>query len=353
MAVIGKNEEIRNIAEYRNPANALSESDKAVRTVEGETVNDTYAQASIDGVQYEVSGRAGEIAEWLQDMNVQKEGKTKTEVISVIGGEEEAQEEQELPWEKKEEDLYDDTEESIRRLERLLERLRKQRQKKNDQKKTKRLLVYNHKKISTTISGAKTLIQASNAVASANSNLSAIKRKEASGRYDENEIAIAKSHAMKMVRAARKKLRHIKMEKNQEKINIMTENGKRQDTKEAAVNRKEYVELKDELQELQKELNREEKRYKNMHRRNEDWELMQADMEYLKRKIELMRTEQKQSATEMAMQQTVAGPTEQPSASGAAPAEETNSTDGLQQMTDAALADTNTAAATVGVDVLV
>lgn len=49
--------------------------------------------------------------------------------------------------------------------------------------------------------------QASNALTSANSALSALRRKSASGQYNDDELQIAINHAKKMVRVARKKCR--------------------------------------------------------------------------------------------------------------------------------------------------
>lgn len=78
-------------------------------------------------------------------------------------------------------------------------------------KKTKRLQ-YNFKEVSSRILRAKTSVSASRAVAAARGKVALLERKRRSGEYDESELEHAILHAMKMVRIARKKLKHLKME---------------------------------------------------------------------------------------------------------------------------------------------
>lgn len=305
--------------------------------------NSSGGQTAMEGIQYDVTERTSQIAAWWKDMEQQEEE---------IAAEEEAlaEEEKALPWEKGNSG-YDEAEEGIRSLERMLERLREKQKNANSNKNNiKRKLTYNHKKISTAIGGAKTLMQASNALASANTNLNAIRRKAASGKYDEDEIAIAKNHAMKMVRAARRKVRHIKLEVNQDKQNTVVETKKRQDTNDV-ISRPKHQKMEEELLRLKKELEREEKQYKNMHRRKEGWDLMQADMEYLRRKIDLMRREEDRVVVENVSSQEIAPAVSEMTTSTLSSGNE--QTIEAQQEAAMAVAEASVASAAVSIDVTV
>lgn len=302
--------------------------------------NSSSVQMTADGIQYDVSKRTTQVAVWWKDMAQLEEEFASEEAV--------LEEEEELPWEK-DKDAYDESEKGIRSLERMLERMREKQKTNNNNSKTKRALNYNHRKVSSAIGGAKTLMQASSALASANTNLNSIRRKAASGKYDQDEIAIAKNHAMKMVRTARKKVRNIKLEANKNKQNTMTETRKRQDTN-AVINRPQHQKMKEELQRLKKELERQEKKYKNVHRRKEGWDLMQADMEYLRRKIDLMRRQDEESiVSDVSQQESVAVVPEMTSTITA----ENKETIETQQQAAIAVAQVSVNTATVSIDVTV
>ena len=100
----------------------------------------------------------------------------------------------------------------------LLERLKESRQnsKSTNTKTTKQPVNYSFRKVSAAIARAKNVNQASNALTSANSALSALRRKSASGQYNDDELQIAINHAKKMVRVARKKVQNIRRESQME-----------------------------------------------------------------------------------------------------------------------------------------
>lgn len=72
----------------------------------------------------------------------------------------------------------------------LLERLKESRQnsKSTNTKTTKQPVNYSFRKVSAAIARAKNVNQASNALTSANSALSALRRKSASGQYNDDEL---------------------------------------------------------------------------------------------------------------------------------------------------------------------
>ena len=147
-------------------------------------------------------------------------------------------------------------------MDSILESMRKAREKydKNKKNATKKNLNYEHQRISGTISRAKNLTQAGNAVLKAKSALVSIRRKNATGQYDTNEVAIATNHARKMVRIAKKKLAHIKQEDLDDKKQLKSEIEKRYNKKK-----------------------------KVAHRREENMKLMAADLAYIKHKVENMK----------------------------------------------------------------
>jgi hypothetical protein len=174
-------------------------------------------------------------------------------------------------------------------LERMLKQMRSSRS--NTTKtssSSKKALNYNYTKVSSAIGRAKNLNQAGNALTSANSTLSALRRKAASGNYDEDEIDIALTHAKKMVASARKKIRNLKQEAIQKQKNV-TIQGNENRKKNIVRSREVRHEMEQEMQQLEKTLRQEEKFKKNTHRREEDTQRMDADIEYLKHAIELMK----------------------------------------------------------------
>ena len=113
----------------------------------------------------------------------------------------------------KKEEEYEKFEKQLESLKDMLDRMKEtQKNIKKTETKTKKVLNYSYKKVSSSIRSAKSVSQASNAVSSASSNLAALKRKAASGNYDDDEINIAISHAKKMIAVAKKKLANIKQE---------------------------------------------------------------------------------------------------------------------------------------------
>lgn len=232
--------------------------------------------------QSDVSDRRYEIAAWLQDERAYEEN-------GVIEGETE----QELePWES--EEANEEAEKELDRLKKMLESLRK---KKTSSTGTKKRLSYSYQRVSSTIRVAKTVLQASNALSKANSTLSLIRRQAASGQYNEQEIRIAKTHAAKMVRTARSKVRHLKAETYQKSSGKKTKNhaGQKMNTIVKNADNSEKLrkqqQKQHELQKLTKKIQTEEKRYQNRHRRKENWDLMQADMEYLLRRITYLKNQ--------------------------------------------------------------
>ena len=114
----------------------------------------------------------------------------------------------------------------------LLERLKESRQnsKSTNTKTTKQPVNYSFRKVSAAIARAKNVNQASNALTSANSALSALRRKSASGQYNDDELQIAINHAKKMVRVARKKVQNIRRESQMESDDKGTVHRKQNET---------------------------------------------------------------------------------------------------------------------------
>lgn len=160
---------------------------------------------------------------------------------------------------------YGFNESDIEHMNSLLESMKRarERNKANNEKKAKakKVLRYQFKKISGTISKAKNITQAGDAVFKAKNALVSIKKKGASGKYDANEIAMAETHARKMVRIAKVKLAHLKQEDAA---------GKYGSKDEISVEYRKLV--------------------KKSHRKEEDMELLKADMDYLKAQIKYIKS---------------------------------------------------------------
>ena len=122
----------------------------------------------------------------------------------------------------------------------LLERLKESRQnsKSTNTKTTKHPVNYSFRKVSAAIARAKNVNQASNALTSANSALSALRRKSASGQYNDDELQIAINHAKKMVRVARKKVQNIRRESQMESDDKGTVHRKQNETGQKIVRRR-------------------------------------------------------------------------------------------------------------------
>lgn len=195
-------------------------------------------------------------------------------------------------------------------MERLLESMKESREaNRNNSTKQKRALNYNYRKVSGAIMRAKSVNQAGNALTSAKSSLSNLRRKNGSGNYDSNELAIAISHAQKMVRTARKKLQNMKQEERMNRNDTQLENNKEREHNslnrvERGGNTAKEVKREQELLLLKKQLKQHRKQRENAHRRDEAHELLNADMEYLKKTIELLR--QERAMDKLAVSETVA-----------------------------------------------
>ena len=201
------------------------------------------------------------------------------------------------------------SESDIEYMERLLESMRKSRENiSKTNANAKKTLTYNYRKVSGAIMRAKTRIQAGNALASAKSELSGLKRKAGSGQYKDEELQIAINHANKMIRTARRKMSHLKLEEMQKKSDNDTVHSK--ERKNENIKKQEHVQnstavkadLDQQVLQLKKRLKQITKAEKNGHRRSENYDLLQADMEYLKRKIDLLRQDQSGQSSDTAQQ---------------------------------------------------
>ncbi len=209
--------------------------------------------------------------------------------------------EEEAAEEDKSGKTYGYDESSIEYMERLLERIKESREKNQKaQKNVKKRLNYNFRKVSGSILRAKTVMQAGNALSSANASLSNLRRKSASDKYNSKEIEAAIQHAKKMVRTARKKVINLKTESREQSLDDTVEHNKSLDNrKEQMAERHKSiandVKREQELVLLEKALKRIREQKKNVRRRDEANDLLNADMEYLKRQIQLMKQEQNES----------------------------------------------------------
>ena len=201
------------------------------------------------------------------------------------------------------------SESDIEYMERLLESMRKSRENiSKTNANAKKTLTYNYRKVSGAIMRAKTRIQAGNALTSAKSELSSLKRKAGSGQYKDEELQIAINHANKMIRTARRKISHLKLGEMQKKSDNDTVQSK--ERKNENIKKQEHVQnstavkadLDQQVLQLKKRLKQITKAEKNGHRRSENYDLLQADMEYLKRKIDLLRQDQSGQGSDIAQQ---------------------------------------------------
>lgn len=289
---------VKNAVEYAIQAqaaekNQIQESRKASETKQkrmeavtfrpatenGKAAADTQSE---EGVRYDVSERTNEVAAWYQEY-LRREQEEKLGLA--LTEEEEAEKEEKDPVREAQEKA----ERILQSLQQMLERMREQQKKQKEQKKkAKSKLSYNYRKVSSSISSAKTSTQASNALSSATANLSLVRRQAVSGKYEEREIQLALQHAQKMVRAARKKVANLKSEAQQAKRNRAKENHKKQ--RNSIVHRvPDRQKVEKELQQLKQELKSRENIEKNRNRRDEDMDLLQADMQYLRRRIDLLK----------------------------------------------------------------
>lgn len=266
----------------KNTGKSISTADTGTGVVQSEaTVKTTGGiDGSVpEGVRYDVSAGASRTAAWWRELAQQD-----TELPA-----EEGTEKTKEKTGESEDDPMSEDEKTLHFLEKMLERLRERKRTETSKDQVKRSLSYSYRKISVTIGRAKSVAQASNALSSANTNLSAVRRKAASGKYDEDEIRIAMQHARKMVRVARKKVRNLKQELQQGNQNEHVEMEKKRET--IQLKQPERSKTQIELQQLQKVLRQAENMEKTGNRRRENRDLMAADIEYLRRAIELLRRE--------------------------------------------------------------
>lgn len=274
-------------------------------------------------VQYDVSAGASRVAEIMNEdpylaasrdaaiMQGREEMKGTAAQPSAGSVEEEAAEEtldeeaaaeaekKKEKTEKTEKNTAPYSQEDIDYMERMLERMKEARSKVKNSK-SKKKLVYSYRRISGSIMRAKTKMQAGNALTSAKSTLSNLKRKLGTGQYKDDELKIAINHASKMVRTARKKVAHLKQEEWQDRNDDDIVQSRERDNEEVKLEnhqKEEFLEiaidLDQEIQLLEKRLNQITKAEKNSNRRNENYDLLVADMEYLKKKLGLMIQEEK------------------------------------------------------------
>lgn len=209
----------------------------------------------------------------------------------------------EAEQEEDKKDAFGYDEDTIEYMERLLESMRESREKNaKNQQNTKKRLNYNFRKVSGSIMRAKTVMQAGNALSSANSSLSSLRRKYASGKYNDKEMEAAVQHAKKMIRTARKKMNNLKREQQEQSLDDAVEGSKRLDNKKEQMAERNRsiandVKREQELILLEKNLKRIREQKKNVRRKDEFNDLLNADLEYLKRQIQLMKQEQNQSSS--------------------------------------------------------
>ena len=111
-----------------------------------------------------------------------------------------------------------------------------------------------------------------------------------------------------MIRTARRKMSHLKLEEMQKKSDNDTVHSK--ERKNENIKKQEHVQnstavkadLDQQVLQLKKRLKQITKAEKNGHRRSENYDLLQADMEYLKRKIDLLRQDQSGQSSDTAQQ---------------------------------------------------
>lgn len=267
--------------------------------------------------QNDISARRYEMASWLQDMGTLEDttmaGVTgeadqttgwnqavAAETEKVLTEQEQLEETEELE-EEKESQIWDPdqkAEDELAGLKAMLEALKTR--KNNATQAAKKRLPYRYQRISSAIRGAKNILQATTALTSATTSLAQVRRQAASGKYSEKEISIATTHARKMVRTARTKLRHLKAENLQENDGDRVKNDASQKmgiaVKKAHSQNKLVKQQKKEREmlKLARKIQNVETKFKNKHRRKENWDLMEADMEYLRRQIEYLKNREDQ-----------------------------------------------------------
>lgn len=279
--------------------------------------------------QNDISARRYEMASWLQDMGTLEDttmaGVTgdsdqstgwnqavASEAEKVLTGQEQLKETEETEEEKEEKSQISDSdqkaEDELAGLKAMLDALKTK--KNNATQAAKKKLPYRYQRISSAIRGAKNIMQATTALTSATTSLAQVRRQAASGKYSEKEVSIAATHARKMVRTARTKLRHLKAENMKENDGDRVKNDAGQ--KMGIVVKKAHSQNKlakqqkknREMQKLTKKIQNIEMKFRNKHRRKENWDLMEADMEYLRRQIEYLKNREDQEEVQNQIENT-------------------------------------------------
>lgn len=167
-------------------------------------------------------------------------------------------------------------------------------------------LKYNYKNISSQIRRSKTSVNAKQVASKARREVTQLKIKLQSGKYDEEELTAAIEHAKSMERAAKKKARHLEEE---ELIRITEEEGFDTSSAEFEQQMEEkldelYEMISDAMDEMMEgtledledglmmvtdfEMNEDEfNNYKLKHRTNEEKTMVEADAKYLKALFEI------------------------------------------------------------------
>lgn len=183
---------------------------------------------------------------------------------------------------------------------------------------------YSYKRISAQILKAKTSCNAKQVMASARSQVVVLRRKLASGDYNENETKSALHHAERMEKIAKKKMKHLQEEENAKKggpclaeIDEKSENSQEDmegmDVELSAEEIKQLMqELQQEMQEALEEISGLEllsvetgrdldpadlELMKKKHRSEELRDIMEADMKYLKAIFDQLQKEKQEASS--------------------------------------------------------
>lgn len=193
-------------------------------------------------------------------------------------------------------------------------------------KKTKKLN-YKFKRISSQILQTKTSGNARRVLASAKGETVNLRRKRATGDYNEAEVMRAIRHAERMERVAKKRMKHLQQEENLEKHgggawkvgldqeeleeNLIDREGQDFTGLDAEEIKKVMQEIQEELEQLEQENGLEElievvpvdmdpadlEQLKKKHRAKEMREIMEADMEYLKALFDQLQKERQEDSS--------------------------------------------------------
>lgn len=137
------------------------------------------------------------------------------------------------------------------------EAARKTTNKSKPKEARKKKLQYNFKEISNKILKTKTSGSAQRVLIQARSRVAMLRRRLGSAEYDSTELNNAIIHAEAMVRAARKKMKHLRTEENAERKKKTPEDDRREQQQEEAVETDEQYLQADEAQDIKQEISKE------------------------------------------------------------------------------------------------